>query len=332
MGLIAIMMALAAKVETCCCRAARAFMNIRYLLFSLDGRIGRRAYWLGMGILAIVTFGYSHLLNAVERINETTGPHWWWPFLVILSVPVTIFIDFLLFMSWMAVSVKRLHDRNKTGLFFLLSFVPVLGQLWSLIELGLLKGTDGPNRYGEKPGVKKAAPENPASKPVALSPGASAMVPGSTTAASDASGSTQNAIAPPSDRAAAELVERVPVKKTDAMQPGKTAEPSAGHAPAKHSSVPQSNRTASSRRDLARNTYAPQSSKAAKPSVGRDSAKKVSAPGSGRAAAASSIQDSAKPVSDPGANRAAEKPGGTKTEADNSSPSKDNLLERLDWL
>jgi uncharacterized membrane protein YhaH (DUF805 family) len=43
------------------------------------------------------------------------------------------------------------HDRNKSGWWVLIAFVPVIGGLWYLIECGFLPGTTGANNYGADP-------------------------------------------------------------------------------------------------------------------------------------------------------------------------------------
>jgi uncharacterized membrane protein YhaH (DUF805 family) len=48
----------------------------------------------------------------------------------------------------LAVSVKRCHDRNHSGWFLFLGLLPVVN-LWVAIELACLKGTTGPNAYGD---------------------------------------------------------------------------------------------------------------------------------------------------------------------------------------
>src|SRR3979490_1787914 len=50
-----------------------------------------------------------------------------------------------------AVGAKRCHDRNRSGWFQLISLVPIVGALWLLFDLGILRGTDGPNRFGPAP-------------------------------------------------------------------------------------------------------------------------------------------------------------------------------------
>ena len=51
----------------------------------------------------------------------------------------------------LAVSVKRLHDRDQSGWWILLSFLPIIGNAWTIINLGILRGTMGDNRYGGEP-------------------------------------------------------------------------------------------------------------------------------------------------------------------------------------
>jgi uncharacterized membrane protein YhaH (DUF805 family) len=46
------------------------------------------------------------------------------------------------------VQLKRFHDRDKSGWWLLIGLIPIIGAIWLLIELGFLKGTPGPNRFG----------------------------------------------------------------------------------------------------------------------------------------------------------------------------------------
>lgn len=52
---------------------------------------------------------------------------------------------------YFALQIKRWHDRDKSGLWMLIVFVPFIGVLWSLIELGFLRGSAGRNRFGPDP-------------------------------------------------------------------------------------------------------------------------------------------------------------------------------------
>jgi len=50
-----------------------------------------------------------------------------------------------------ALHVKRLHDRNRSAWWMLFSLVPVIGLVWLVVQVGFLRGTLGPNRFGEDP-------------------------------------------------------------------------------------------------------------------------------------------------------------------------------------
>ncbi len=49
-----------------------------------------------------------------------------------------------------AVTVRRLHDTNRTGWWIFISLIPVIGGLWLLV-LTVLDGTPATNRFGPDP-------------------------------------------------------------------------------------------------------------------------------------------------------------------------------------
>jgi uncharacterized membrane protein YhaH (DUF805 family) len=49
-----------------------------------------------------------------------------------------------------AVTVRRLHDTNRTGWWILISFLPLIGGIWLLV-LTVLDGTPANNRFGPDP-------------------------------------------------------------------------------------------------------------------------------------------------------------------------------------
>ena len=57
------------------------------------------------------------------------------------------------FIPSLALTVRRLHDRDKSGLYMLLAFIPLIGLIFSVIMLinFFMSGTPGPNRYGADP-------------------------------------------------------------------------------------------------------------------------------------------------------------------------------------
>ena len=48
-------------------------------------------------------------------------------------------------------SIRRLHDSNKSGWWLLTAFIPFLGPFIYLYLMGIEKGTEGENNYGHMP-------------------------------------------------------------------------------------------------------------------------------------------------------------------------------------
>ncbi len=63
---------------------------------------------------------------------------------------LNIIYTLIMLVPGILVTIKRAHDRNHSGWFILLCFIPILN-LWPAIELGFLAGTNGPNQYGPDP-------------------------------------------------------------------------------------------------------------------------------------------------------------------------------------
>jgi uncharacterized membrane protein YhaH (DUF805 family) len=99
------------------------------------GRASRGEYW-GFTLINVVIYAVLFGLGAAMQS-------------VVLYVVGGIFILATLLPA-LAVTVRRLHDINKGGGWFFITFVPSIGSIWLLI-LTLLPGTPGENRFGEKP-------------------------------------------------------------------------------------------------------------------------------------------------------------------------------------
>jgi uncharacterized membrane protein YhaH (DUF805 family) len=67
-----------------------------------------------------------------------------------MIAPLGILVLLTLWPS-LAMYTKRWHDRDKSGWWTLIILVPIIGSIWLLVELGFLRGTDGPNRFGDDP-------------------------------------------------------------------------------------------------------------------------------------------------------------------------------------
>jgi uncharacterized membrane protein YhaH (DUF805 family) len=107
-----------------------------YLLFAFDGRINRAKFWLGIVIVWVAVLVFAGIAGA---LNSSFG----WLMFAIVYVGV-IWVG-------LALSIKRWHDRDKSGWWVLIGFIPIIGGIWALVETGFLEGTQGPNQYGPDP-------------------------------------------------------------------------------------------------------------------------------------------------------------------------------------
>src|SRR5262245_49885214 len=167
-------------------------MDWARLLFSFKGRIGRQVWWLTILAVTIIVALVTSIIGAIARSLdmvvldaetnqlEPTGPLG--IFLAVISL-VNLWIIY-------ALGAKRLHDRDHTGWWLIaphlglvvgialgamalslpeggrepwntlgvLAFAFIVGSLlWLFIEIGFLRGTEGPNRFGPDPlGAPKA--------------------------------------------------------------------------------------------------------------------------------------------------------------------------------
>jgi uncharacterized membrane protein YhaH (DUF805 family) len=109
-------------------------MPMRHILFSFKGRVPRKVFWLYgvLGPLLVSMMGEMLLgIVGVSERNSELLPN------LVLAWPCA------------AVAAKRWHDRDKSGWWTLVYFIPLIGLIWTLISNGLLRGTVGANRFGE---------------------------------------------------------------------------------------------------------------------------------------------------------------------------------------
>lgn len=153
-------------------------VNFKYLYTAFDGRISRKPFWLG----AIVLFLAGLALSLVVV----------WPLTALsagLGKILSLLLSLLLLYPGIALSTKRLHDRNKpvalvwifvapgliyqvadllglvtravsiqgqtllvpTAIGTVLGLISLVVGIWALITLGIRKGTAGPNPHGPDP-------------------------------------------------------------------------------------------------------------------------------------------------------------------------------------
>ncbi|MDC5804685.1 DUF805 domain-containing protein [Vibrio europaeus] len=137
-------------------------MSMKELLFSFQGRIGRKTYWIWNVVYYLMIVGFALGMNVLA------------PSIAHLILPVFLIV---ILVPDLAITAKRWHDRGKSSWWLLLNIPLVIGRmtvpvgdpslagqpsilqaatsfaalacgLWILVECGFLKGTDGENQYG----------------------------------------------------------------------------------------------------------------------------------------------------------------------------------------
>ncbi len=103
---------------------------------NFEGRARRREYWL------------FYLANAIIYLIL---------FLFCLGLDYSILIDavwgilgLVLLIPGLALSVRRLHDTNRSGWWLLISLIPIIGTIIFFV-FSVLPGTEGENEYGPDP-------------------------------------------------------------------------------------------------------------------------------------------------------------------------------------
>ena len=124
-----------------------------FLFLSYSGRIGRLTYWVSTFVLSVIEVAAMvALLNlsgaslgALHADNATMARE----ALVHMVLPLAIVTLIFLYPAY-AITTKRWHDRGKSGWWSLIAFVPIIGGLWLLIELGFLGPNEYVNQYGTR--------------------------------------------------------------------------------------------------------------------------------------------------------------------------------------
>ena len=139
-------------------------MSMKALLFSFQGRISRKTYWIWNVFYYVAITGFASGISVL------------FPAYSYILLPIFLL---MLVIPDLAVTAKRWHDRNKSNMWLLLNVPLVLGRLaspmatptaetvspvhmvatvaalvcglWILVGGGFVKGTEGRNDYGDEP-------------------------------------------------------------------------------------------------------------------------------------------------------------------------------------
>ena len=113
----------------------------KWLLLSIEGRIPRSTYLLKFVLPVFVLGVVASLLDNALGLVSPEG----------YGGPIGGIFGLLMIWPSIATGVKRLHDRNQSGWLYLILLIPVVNIIFWLINMAILKGTTGANRFGPDP-------------------------------------------------------------------------------------------------------------------------------------------------------------------------------------
>jgi uncharacterized membrane protein YhaH (DUF805 family) len=116
----------------------------RYADFS--GRASRTEYWMFTLLQLFIMVGMGIVIGTFVAANQGTENK---GDMIFVGVFMLVAYALIFFIPSLAVTVRRLHDQDKSGWFYLFSFIPYIGGLVMFIFM-LLPGTDGSNQYGSR--------------------------------------------------------------------------------------------------------------------------------------------------------------------------------------
>lgn len=103
------------------------------------GRARRKEYWMFFLFNLLFAFAAMILDNVLGMAWPQTG-----------YGPIYVLYALFALVPGLALSVRRLHDVGKPGLFMFIVLIPLVGAIW-LIVLFCTDGQPGTNEYGTNP-------------------------------------------------------------------------------------------------------------------------------------------------------------------------------------
>lgn len=148
----------------------------------MDGRLNRQAWWIGVVVLIVVAIVLNFILGAILGAGMPSFEQLTDPAVMAAYASkqgwISLIIGLITAYPYIAISVKRRHDRDNNGydaiglivfsllwslvqalgfvgstnpIYMIVSVIFLVYAIYVLVQLGFLKGTAGPNSYGPDP-------------------------------------------------------------------------------------------------------------------------------------------------------------------------------------
>lgn len=123
------------------------YLHVLQNFNNFSGRARRKEYWMYtliyMPILFLAMFADNALGTTFQMdvMGQSVDIGYGW---------IYVIVALLHFLPSLSVVVRRLHDVGKSGWFYLIILIPLLGIIWMLVLL-VSNGNVGENKYGADP-------------------------------------------------------------------------------------------------------------------------------------------------------------------------------------
>lgn len=109
---------------------------------NFEGRARRQEYWMFVLFNLIIMFVlYIPMIIGAAMESQV---------ITMIGAGLVVIYALAVLVPSIAVVVRRLHDQDKSGWYYFVGLIPLIGGIWLLI-LMITEGTSGPNQYGEDP-------------------------------------------------------------------------------------------------------------------------------------------------------------------------------------
>ena len=123
------------------------YLHVLQNFNNFSGRARRKEYWMYtliyMPILFLAMFADNALGTTFQMdvMGQSVDIGYGW---------IYVIVALLHFLPSLSVVVRRLHDVGKSGWFYLIILIPLIGIIWMLVLL-VSNGNVGENKYGADP-------------------------------------------------------------------------------------------------------------------------------------------------------------------------------------
>lgn len=131
--------------------------------FQFSGRSRRKEYWMFM-LFFLILFIIAGVIDTMLGFGTVTADTQTAGYAADWSVdngPTMILLSLLFLIPHWAVTVRRLHDTDRSGWWILIYLLPLIGLITMFVFM-CLDGTVGPNRFGADPKAGEPGHQPPA--------------------------------------------------------------------------------------------------------------------------------------------------------------------------